>query len=424
MMPLNYKGNWEKIEPIGSGGQATTIKAKSKNYPENVVAIKLLNRNNDYERRLRMFREVANLKTLEHPNIPSVVETNCEHYKNEDAKLYVAIDYIPGGTLTENLNSKKPDLDEIISFIIKISEIVQYCHKRGIVHRDIKPDNILLRNSNWDDPVIIDFGISFNKEATDDDTATPTGQHMGNRFLILPEHKVGESSKRDYRSDIAAIVGLFYYLLVQKEPTILLDEKSMKPHQKEYAKGLIDNYPNHLRTRINTIFDVGFNYLIDKRWQSTESLINAFENLLNAKPQEEMDENDMLKKIKESLNQSDYQDLSFANKIFKEIEAHTRHVVNSVSKELGSDFGITQSGGINMKEVHYKNMLGVKNMINQSIYSKPIIHGFLTGSEIVIQAIEEGETKELLRSPVENINWDIYEENLRNYYIEGVANRI
>lgn len=424
MKPLSYKDNWTKIASLGEGGQANTIKAKRNDGTGEVAAVKILKRNNDYERRLRAFREVAYLVSLEHPNIPKVIETNCDDYKNDNANLYVAIEFIPGATLSENVVAIPPTLEEIILTIIEITKIVQFCHKRGIIHRDLKPDNIILRNSFWNDPVIIDFGISFNNEALDDDALTPTGQHIGNRFLILPEHKVGESSKRDSRSDIAAIVGLLFYLITKKEPTILLDENNNKPHQRENNKKIINSYPDFISIRLNHIFDIGFNYMIDKRLQSTESLINALENLLNAKPNNDMDESKNLKKIKEALSNSDYQDLSFANKLFTKIDLHTRKVIETLSKELGEGFGNIQSGGIDMKEVVYRNMLGIINSINPNIFSKPTLHGFMTGSELVIQAIEDNGTKDLLRSPIENPNWDEYEENLRNYYIEGLSKRI
>ena len=83
---------------------------------------------------------------------------------------------------------------EAISFYMEFLKTIECCHNNGIIHRDIKPDNIMLKQGNLDDFVLIDFGLSFNLE--DDDGCTPTNQQLGNRFLILPELVSGTSQQK------------------------------------------------------------------------------------------------------------------------------------------------------------------------------------------------------------------------------------
>lgn len=268
---------------MSSGGQGTTLLCHRKDDKETISAIKVLNKQKDSNRRARMYREAAALSTLDHKNICRLIDTNAEYYKDIEYDLFISTEYIPGPTLSE-LNFSNVSLENKIIAARKILEVIKYCHDIGVIHRDIKPDNIILRNSNFDDPVLLDFGLTFNANRDDDDR-TPSGEHLGNRFLILPEQKVGETSKRDFRSDVSCAVGLFFYFITGMQPVNLIDENGRKPHQRPDAKNIIDLLPNHEILIINSIFDIGFEPVIGRRWQTANSVIEQLNILENSTPE-------------------------------------------------------------------------------------------------------------------------------------------
>ncbi|MDB5198932.1 MAG: protein kinase [Chitinophagaceae bacterium] len=416
----SYKLAWDKKSELSQGGQGSTIIATSKQKPDEDVVIKILLGQNDMERRARMYRESANLLTLDHPNLPKVIDTNAEYFKDKDYKLFIVTGYISGPTLSQ-VDYKRVELSQKISLMKEILLIVNYCHKRGVIHRDIKPDNIILQNGYFNDPVLLDFGLSFNREHADSDDLTSDGQHLGNRFLILPEQKTGETSKRDDKTDITALVGIFFYVLTAITPTISIDEYGQKPHQRKEAREIIDQFPKHQKDIINNIFDIGFNQLIDKRWQTVQSLIDQFNFLENAKLETIMEVEEVIKKIKEKANHPDYQDAKFLDNLYKEVDRKVRDVLGYLNNELGPDWSTVQSGGIIPKERAYRNMLAPYNPVI-GLQMKTVIYAFINGSELIIQVIEENISKEVFREPLSNEhNWEQFKQNLKEHYVSQIA---
>lgn len=176
-----------KDAQIRRGGQGTaTLVLRRGEIDQQIYVLKTLNRQQDSERRRRMHREVSSLRTLEHPGIPRVVATNVEDFSNLDVPLFFVQEYVTGRTLEEYVACKAVSAVEAIRFTLELLDILKYCHQRGIYHRDIKPDNIIVRNNDIAFPVLVDFGQSFNKEGEDLSTLTPDGQHLGNRFTVAP----------------------------------------------------------------------------------------------------------------------------------------------------------------------------------------------------------------------------------------------
>ena len=233
------------------------------------------------ERRERMHNEVRALQRLQHDAIPKIVESNTDAYADLSVQLYFVKDYVDGPTLDERVAS--PELeplqpDEAVRFAIRLSEILIYCHNEGFLHRDIKPNNILLRDGKTSNPVLIDFGLSFNEDDSARPPLTPEGQPIGNGFLWLPELQADNSTKRHKESDIAQVCGVLFYVLTGKFPLMPEDHKRRKPHQREPAKKVLDALGSGA---LEMLFDRGFEYEPEKRFHSFEALKGYLHDVLD-----------------------------------------------------------------------------------------------------------------------------------------------
>lgn len=418
----NYKDRWDVIQKLASGGQGTTLLARDQNDDSVISVLKILNRQKDMERRARMYRETSALETLSHSNIPKVIDTNTHFWKELDYNLFIALEFIEGITLSD-YDLKKDSFETKILFIRKVVEIINYCHQRGVIHRDLKPDNIILRNNSLLDPVVLDFGISFNFTENDDDTLTPIGQHIGNRFLILPEQKIGEAGKRDFRSDITSIIGLLFYVLTGLEPTILADGNENKPHQRDNARILLSVLPKHKYDLLNYIFDVGFNQHIDQRWQTCNALLKQLELLLSIQPIIMNSDKDLLNAIKKKTLSVEYVSKKHRKDIFGELDKRATLICQQLSQVLGEDWGYGQNG-FPKDESEYRNMLAPCNFVQKELSLSTVIYAYLTGSEIVVNLYEKENEEsmiELCRYPISSIAWEQFETRLKKYYLSRLA---
>lgn len=154
-------------------------------------------------------------------------------------------------------------------------QTLEYCHSNEIVHRDIKPNNIILRDNRLDEPFLVDFGLSFNK-SEDDVLRTDTAGELGNRFLRLPELSANSAVKRDPRSDVTFCAAILLFCLTAVVPGLLIDHESMRPHQRGDCLELLARaIDDDGRRRLLYIFDTAFELNPVNRWQSASALREA-----------------------------------------------------------------------------------------------------------------------------------------------------
>src|SRR5687767_13816902 len=140
--------NLESI--VGEGGLATVYRAYqiSLNRP---VAIKVLY-HQEGTSLARFQREAKVIAALRHRNILIIYE-----YGEQEGLPYIVMEYVEGGTLEDRLKGEPMDWRRVVNLIMPIAEALQYAHRHGIIHRDVKPSNILMQQEDW--PVLADFGL-------------------------------------------------------------------------------------------------------------------------------------------------------------------------------------------------------------------------------------------------------------------------
>ena len=205
-------GRYHLIEQLGQGGMATVYKAYDTRL-ERDVAIKVIRRNafspDILERVLKRFdREAKSLARLTHPNIVSIID-----YGEYENSPYLVMPYLPGGTVKQFLG-KPMACEKAIELLLPIADALRYSHQKGIVHRDVKPANILITEGGQ--PMLTDFGIARLLENEDAQTLTGTGVGVGTPEYMSPEQGMGKEV--DGRSDTYSLGVVLYELVTGHKP--------------------------------------------------------------------------------------------------------------------------------------------------------------------------------------------------------------
>ena len=202
-------GRYHIVCALGEGGMASVYKAFDTRL-ERYVAIKVIRveKGQDISFLKRFERESKALARLNHPNIVHVND-----YGEQDGVPYLVMDYLPGGTLKQKLGQPMP-FQEAARMIIPMARALHHAHENGIVHRDVKPANMLLTAGGL--PMLSDFGIAKMLESEQTSELTGTGMGIGTPEYMAPEQGTGE--KVDERADIYALGVVFYELVAGRKP--------------------------------------------------------------------------------------------------------------------------------------------------------------------------------------------------------------
>src|SRR5512135_651375 len=200
-------GQYHIVEVIGHGGMASVYKARQPAL-DRFVAIKVLlpHQASTPEFRERFIREAKAIAQLNHPNILPVID-----YGQEEDLIYIVMKYVSGGTLAERL--KRPiDLATTTHLVGQIAAALDHAHQHGIIHRDVKPSNVLLDEGEW--VQLADFGLA--KLLAGDQALTSSGMSMGTPAYLSPEQGQGETIDR--HADIYSLGVILYEMVTGRLP--------------------------------------------------------------------------------------------------------------------------------------------------------------------------------------------------------------
>ena len=274
-----WSDNWISIREYPGGGQGEVKRVRRKSDLRDGF-LKVIRRRKDPERRGRFFREASAYDTMKSSGIPHLVESNAHLHDDSDVVPYIVTEFIEGPTLHQWRQTQL--LVELVIAISTTRELLvtlTKCHASGLVHRDVKPDNIVLTDGDPGRPVLLDFGLSYHKAAKNA-LETEEGQELGNRFLRLPELSAGSSLKQDPRSDISFAAGILYFLLTSKHPNVLQDAEGRLPHQRSQVLAILERAAGSKLRRLLALFDRAFAPQIAARFSSADAMLLELERVL------------------------------------------------------------------------------------------------------------------------------------------------
>jgi WD40 repeat protein len=207
---LTTLGKFEILEEIGRGGFAVVYKARDATL-DRLVALKVLHPQLTADPKFlqRFHQEAQAAAGLHHPHIVTVYEAG-----EEAGQHYLAMAFLPGRTLDELVGEGSLPVESAISIIEQVAEALDAIHGQGLVHRDVKPGNILVDDTGW--ATLLDFGIVRAAQGT---RLTTTMTVLGTPDYMAPEQaEVEQADEIDWRADIYALGVVAYELLVGRAP--------------------------------------------------------------------------------------------------------------------------------------------------------------------------------------------------------------
>jgi serine/threonine protein kinase len=280
-----WQEKWESVRELSAGGQGTTYEVNSLNDRTQRGVLKLLNRDDDPQARARMAHEAINLETLakQGVRVPALLDHNTQQHSDPTIQLYLVMEFVRGDTLDRVVKAQggRLTLEKSVAIARDLCTTMAAMHAQQVLHRDLKPANLMVRDFEKADLVVLDLGLSFDR-ARNQETQTRTGEKIKNEFIALPEATTRAGDRRDQRSDITNVVCVLFYCLTGQLPELLRDERNRAPHQRDGAmiRQLLGKDPR--AEEVEYLFDTGFEYDIEARFQTMKELEARLELVLRS----------------------------------------------------------------------------------------------------------------------------------------------
>jgi serine/threonine-protein kinase len=295
-------GSYRIVSKLGEGGMGVVYEAEQR-HPRRRVALKVVRGGRYIDSQfLKMFqREADTLARLKHPNIAAIYEAG----RTEDGQHFFAMELVPGTTLRRYLNARSStvtpeELVHRLRVFRKIADAVHYAHQRGVIHRDLKPTNVIVNElpdaedthasyAGGPEVKILDFGLAriTDPEVAPVTVTTDVGEIKGTLPYMSPEQARGE--ELDTRADVYALGVMLYELLSRQRPydtqrTSLVDAVRVISEQTPRPLSQAFRGSRKLDPDVETIVGKALEKEADRRYASAAALSEDIERYLTRQP--------------------------------------------------------------------------------------------------------------------------------------------
>jgi serine/threonine protein kinase len=252
---LLLREKYQIISEIGKGGMGHVYRARHLGLSED-IAIKVIDKKfvSDADAVERFKREARAAAKLRHPNVIGILDI--DETPEPDRRPYIVMELVEGKSLKTVLAEEgKLKIDRAVALIVEICKAVSFAHRQGVIHRDIKPDNIMVmqRDGEVGESIkVLDFGLAKMRESKEQPSITHVGTLMGTPFYMSPEQCRGE--ELDARSDVYSLATVLYEMISGVPPFSGSNVTSVCSQHQSAPVPVLDpslNVPDEILTVLN-----------------------------------------------------------------------------------------------------------------------------------------------------------------------------